>query len=243
MIFSAMVVAPFVLDRLVHRRGTPSIVFDSTTIANAASLAVAALIVVGIVLFVLLHDRLKTIATCLTLAERDLNSQLSSGLEHGGRKARAVERSEWNRMIIQPETQIFEKGYRTPTHDLIADNEKELQSKGAAMGRATITAFLLRELYEGNVDAAQSKIAADTRNGDKVPYIAPGIRELVGFDKFKPETGFEPGAGVNWVLLRMTVVLWRFPRDILMVKTAASTGVRTPLRNSDVLADLTMQAP
>jgi len=240
-IFGAMVAAPFALDRLAHRRGGPSFAVDSTAIANAASLAAAALIVVGIVLLVLFHEKLKAIATCLTLAERDLNNLLNSGLEHGGRKSRAIERSEWNVMSVSPTTQIFEKGYRTPSHDLIAENEKELQGKGAAMGKAGITAFLLRELYEGNVETAQSKIAADTKNSDKVPYIAPGIGELIGFDKFDPKTGFPPGTGVNWVLLKMTVTLWRFPRDILMVKTA-STGVRTALRNSEVLADLTVQS-
>jgi hypothetical protein len=241
-IFGAMVATPFVLDGLVHRKvGWPAQAgIDGATTGSALSLVAAAVLIAGIILLVILHEKLKWIATCFTLAERDLNNLLSSGMEHGGRKARAVERSAWNLMNIPADTQVFAEGYRTVAHELVAENEKDLQSKGTAMGKASITAFLLRELYEGNVDAAQWKIAGDAKNSDKVPYVAPGIRELIGFDKFDAKDGFPVGCGVNWVLLRMTVTLWRFPRDILMVKTAAS-GVRTPLRNYEVLTDLTVQ--
>jgi hypothetical protein len=240
-IFGAMVATPFVLDKLVnHRHRWIADWQPSLPASNAAfQVTAAALIVIAVFLLIVLLDKLQRIATCLTLAERDLNNLLSSGLENGGRKARASERSEWNLMSVSPATQIFSEGYRTVAHDLVAANEKELQSKGSALGKAGMTAFLLREIYEGNVDGAQSKIAADTINGGKVPYVAPGIRELVGFSKFNAETGFS-GPGADWALLRMTVTLWGFPRHILMVKTDSS-GQRTALRNWDVLTELTRQ--
>jgi hypothetical protein len=181
------------------------------------------------------------VATCFTLAERDFNNNLSSGLEHGGRKGRAAERREWNEMAVPPRIQVNKDGYRTATHDLIAANEQELKGKGAAIGKAAATAFLLRELYEGNVDAAQSKIFADTLNsGGTLPYIAPGIYELVGFDKFDPKTGFPPNAGIpRWLLLRV-VRSWHYPREILMVKTDSS-GKRFPVKGLDAISELTQQ--
>ena len=186
-----------------------------------------------------IDERKEKIATYLTLAERDLNNLLSSGLEHGGRKSKAVERSEW--ASAYPIIQLSGFGHRTAAEDLIAENEKELKSKGATMGKATITAFLLRELYEGNVGAAQSKIFADTLNNEGTPpYIAPGIYELVGFDKFDAKTGFAPDAGVSSRLLRRVVREMRFPRDIQIVKTDAK-GMRFRLTGKEVLTELTEQ--
>jgi hypothetical protein len=241
-IFGAMVATPFVMDRLVSHRRQWSVDWELGKSASNATFQVtaAALVVLAVFLLIVLFDKMQRIATYLTLAERDLNSLLSSGMEHGGRKAKAIERSEWNRMSHTPTTQIFNEGYRTVAHDLVTENEKDLQGKGSAMGKASITAFLLRELYEGNVEAAQGKIVADAMNGDKVPYVAPGIRELVGFKDFKADSGFPRGSGVDWTLLRMTAALWGFPRHILMVKTDSS-GQRSPLMNRDVLTELTRQ--
>ncbi len=176
-------------------------------------------IVFAVVEYVLYWQE-ESVAQSLTLAERDFNNLVNSGLAHGGRKERVTERREWNTMADYPVIQINSDGYRSIAHDLVASNEKELGGKGAAMGKASITAFLLRELYEGNVDAAQSKIFVDTKNADGTPpYIAPGIYELVGFDKFNPVTGFPPGAGVDRWLLRRVVRKWHYPRDIRMIKT------------------------
>ncbi len=64
-------------------------------------------------------------------------------------------------------------------------NQEDLKSggpQGAAMGKVRMTAFLLRELYEGNVRNAQLKISNEFANGGK-PYIAPGVRQIVGYDR------------------------------------------------------------
>jgi len=168
----------------------------------------------------LIYRREKWVARCLTLAERDFNSLVSGGLAHGGRKERVAERREWNEMSQMPVIQINTEGYKSVAHDLVASNEKELGGKGAAMGKASITAFLLRELYAGDVEAAQIKIFADTRNNDGTPpYIAPGIYELVEFNKFDRQNGFPPNSGVAKWLLKRTVRNWDYPREIRMLKT------------------------
>ncbi len=202
----------------------------------------AVLLIALLIVKYILYRQEEWVATRFTLAERDLNNLLSSGLEHGGRKGRAAERREWNEMVGPPRFQIFNEGYRNATHDLIASNEQELKGKNAAMGKASTTAFLLRELYEGNIDAAQNKIFADTRNNDGTPpYIAPGIYQLVGFDKFDPETGFPPRAGVpRWLLLRV-VREWHYPRDIQFVKTDSASGRRHRLTGFEVISELTEQ--
>ncbi len=179
----------------------------------------------------------------LTLAERDFNYLLSSGMGQTGRLERVAERREWNKMAETPTIQINTGDYRSIAHGLVETNEKELSGKGSTMGKATITAFLLRELYEADVDAAQIKIFADTRNssdGKTPPYIAPGIYELVGFDKFNPETGFPPNAGVASWLLRRVIRKWNFPRGILSVKTDES-GIKIYRDPMDALAQLIQQ--
>ncbi len=244
LIFAAMVAAPLIARAFGAQH---TFAHSGSNAAQAGSDMAAWLLLMlplaGLIFFcVVVYERLDRIATDLKLAERDFNTLISGMMEHGGRKARAVERSEWNLMATVPKIQIFQEGYRTVAHELIAANEKELQSKGAVAGRAAITAFLLRELYEGNVESAQNKVVADTRNGDgKPPYVAPGIRELIGFHRFTPEDGFRKPAGVNWVMLWLTVKLWGFPRNILMVKTNAATGEKFALRGHAVLTDMTQQ--
>ena len=218
----------------------------------------AALIIAYVVVEWFIYERKDRIATYLTLAERDLNKLLSSGLEHGGRKGKAAERSDWARPFLPPAgaeggaIPALGSGYamsgfpassdatRNIALEIIAANEKNISGKGAAMGKATITAFLLRELYEGNVDSAQSKIIAEVLNEGKPPYIAPGIRELVGFDQFDEKTGFPPKAGVSPRLLKRVVREMGYPRNIQIVKTDPS-GTRFRITGRDVLTELTEQ--
>lgn len=196
------------------------------------SLAILLVIALGIVEYII-YKKAKRIAIYLILAERDFNANLNSGLSHGGRKSNIAERQEWNKMALPLDAPIpvdlvpslrnlakiefNQDGYKSVTHDLVEANQRELAAKGAAMGRAAITAFLLRELYAGNVRAAQQKIISETRNSaeGKPPYIAPGIDVLVGFDKFDPEKlRFEKEAGVEKWLLKRAVKGWGFPKDL-----------------------------
>ena len=68
---------------------------------------------------------------------------------------------------------------------------------------------------------AQLKVYNDVTNGGK-PYIASGIRQILGYDMFDvydcANNGFPPGAGVDWFPLTLAVKLHRHPRNIIMVK-------------------------
>lgn len=204
---------------------------EMDTVDFLVSIAILFLIILGIIEYVI-YEKAKTVAVYLTLAERDFNANLNSGQSHGGRKSNIEERREWNKMALPFEgtvpadvlpslkalanVQCNRADYTPISHELINTNERELAGKSAAMGKASMTAFLLRELYLGNIDAAQQKIIAETRNNNgKTPYIAPGIDVIVGFDKFKAdELRFEEGAGVDDWLLKRAVRGWKFPRDI-----------------------------
>ena len=126
------------------------------------------------------------IADWLRLAEREMNSLLRGwGGEYGKRKDVVKERSDWLSRIPD-----------TGDTAALAD-----------MGKVRMTAFLLRELYEGNVKNAQLKIFNEFANGGN-PYIAPGIRQIVGYDQFDVKdvknNGFPPDAGVDWFPLLLS---------------------------------------
>ncbi|WP_088348686.1 MULTISPECIES: hypothetical protein [Rhodomicrobium] len=229
------------------------------TLANAVALILLVLLVAYAILQWFLDRDKGRIATYLTLAERDLNNLLSGGLEHGGRKGKVAERREWIQSFLPPPPSpdsfgvitpspypIYgnfgsSEGFRNAAQELIQANEKDLGGKGTTMGKASITAFLLREIYEASIGAAQSKIFAETlNNGGTPPYIAPGIYELVGFAKFDPKTGFPPGAGVPGWLLKRVVRERNYPRDIQIIKTDAA-GKRFRIEGMAVLRELTQQ--
>jgi hypothetical protein len=205
----------------------------------SAVVAFLAMLFVGfMVVRLTIYRQEEWVARCLALAERDFNNLVSSGLAHGGRRERVEERRRWNQMDRPPVVQVNTAGYRSVAHDVVEWNEKELSGKGSTMGKATITAFLLRELYDGDVEGAQIKIFADTRNNNGTPpYIAPGIYELVGFSQFDPEHGFPPNVGVERWLLQRVVRRYGFPREIRMINAATNT-YRDPF---DALAQLIQQ--
>ncbi|MGA7326326.1 MAG: hypothetical protein WBX25_18045 [Rhodomicrobium sp.] len=238
-IFAAMIAVPIVLDNLISRHPqVPLALVRGSHWLNTGYFGAGVFILAFLIIqFFLLYGRLELIVGWLRLAERDLNGFIAGGWDQTGRKNRAAERAEWNRMAIAPAAQIFEAGYQTVAHLAFEANEKDFQVRGSTLGKARITAFLLRELYQGNVEQAQKKVFGDTRNNGQVPYVAPGIRELIGFDRFSEEAGFEPGAGVGPIELLLTVRLWGFPKEILIVDN--KDGVKRRLTGFDVLTELT----
>jgi hypothetical protein len=188
-------------------------------------------------------ERETAVVRWLTLAEREFNSLWNGSQSHGGRKDRVEERRVWNEMNRIPDTGVhihkYKKGFKSLAHELALMNETDAAGKGTAGSKATSLAFLLRFLYEGDVKAAQAKIIADARNGDgKVAYMAPGVYELVGFDKFDPVTlKFAPGAGVERWLLKRVVRDYGFPREIKVINQTTKT-FRDP---HDALAQLFQQ--
>lgn len=230
------------------------------TLANAVTLILLVLLIAFGIVEWFIHQRKDRIAILLTLAERDLNNLLNGGLEHGGRKGKVAERRDWAQTFLPPIPPTLppaslpsysgfpiygnfgtSEGFRSAAQELITANEKDLAGKGATMGKASITAFLLRELYEANVKAAQSKIFTETlNNGGTPPYIAPGIYELVGFARFDKEKGFPPGSGVEAWLLERVVRERAYPRDIQIVKTDPA-GRKYRIEGDAVLRDLLQQ--
>ncbi|HEY7645151.1 MAG TPA: hypothetical protein VH858_08980 [Hyphomicrobiales bacterium] len=183
-------------------------------------------------------ERKGQIASWLNLAERDLNNNLNSAREHDGRKGVVTERSEW--VAGYPLIQVSGLGHKTIAEEMVLLNEADRASKGNAASRATITAFLLRELYEGNVETAQSKIWSEVVNTGNPPYIAPGIYELVGYAKFDRNTGFPPNSGVSPTMLKRVVRERGYPLNIQIIK-ADPAGKRFRIRGMEVLQELTQQ--
>jgi len=179
-----------------------------------------------------------------------MNSLLRAwGGGYESRKNVVKERADWLQMIPvtddpAPFADIYKNFFDLNQQDLTSGG-----SQGAAMGKVRMTAFLLRELYEGNVKNAQLKIFNEFENSGKPPFIAPGVRQIVGYDRFKPdikpsdpgyknyEYGFPKDAGVDWFPLWLTVKLNRFPRNIVMIRTDKSV-----VSNRDVIEELNMQA-
>ncbi len=245
LIFAAMIAIPIAADNFLHKhpdlplgKGT-----GETFVFGILLFFAIFVLAVGVPRFRARRKRLDHIENCLRRAERDMNAHISNALTHGGRKDKAKERAEWNRMAESSAIQIFNAGYRTPAHDLIDLNERDLASKGAAIGKASATAILFRELYEGGVESAQKKIAADVKNGGAVPYIAPGISELIGFNRFDKDEGFPEGAGADSDELQW-VAKWRnFPSKDLIMVTIAADGTKSAVYGQEVLINLTQQRP
>lgn len=242
LIFAAMVAVPIAADRLLRKN-------SDSSFKELGGLAWALAAIVGTIVLVILgywyfevKDRLDSIASCLKRAERDMNALLASAMEHGGRKGAVKERAEWHQMVQPAGNQIFNEGYRTPAHDIIEWNEKDRISKGTAAGKASATAFIFRELYEGSIGTARAKIEADIRNGGSAPYLAPGFREIIGTHKYdKDNDKFTWEGGKDSDELEYVVKHRKFPtQNLVMVKTNAA-GERKELRGYDVLRDLTQQ--
>ncbi len=174
---------------------------------------------------------IEDISAYLTLAERELNFLIRSGFPPSpkGRKDTAQERADW------VQTTILNELSSVPD-ELVRLNQKDLEGVGANSGKARITAFLLRELYAGNIKNAQSKVYAETKTGGKLPFIAAGLRELLELDKFDTDKGFQTDAGVPWSFLLLAVQLGGHPSHIKMVK-----GTGEVLRNNEVIRELTQQ--
>ena len=254
-LFALLVAVPFLVEELLGKHPRmpigPIKVSDSfwhdLLSYGLPAIVLLPLLILLIVLILFLPQTFQ-IAEWLTLAEREMNSLLRQwGGGYESRKNVVKERAEWLSMIPDtddpaPFADIYKNFFDLNQQDLTSGG-----SQGAAMGKVRMTAFLLRELYEGNVKNAQIKIFNEFANGGK-PYIAPGIRQIVGYDGFKSdikpndpdydkyEYGFRKGAGVDWFPLVFTVWRYGFPRNIVMIRSDKSK-----VYNRDVIEELNVQ--
>ena len=226
-----------IIRALKERYQMPGAMKVAAIIGAAGSLSYIAFGVFGagvlgfLILLAIYLPQAYTISEYLILAERDLNSWLRAwggGLSADARKALAAERIRWLQMPETPDAKRV----------LLDMNFSDLATggpQGFAIGRARFTAFLLREIYEGNVKNAQLKVYSEVKDGRK-PYIGPGIRQILDYDKFDEKTGFPEGSCIPWFPLMLAVKLHRHPRNIIMVKPD-----RTVVENWAVIDELNRQ--
>jgi hypothetical protein len=239
-LFALLVAAPLLLEQLFGRHPVARHIKVSNSfwenLLSYSGFGLLVLLLIGflIVLMVFLPQTIQ-ISEWLTLAERDLNSLLRGWGGGANRKDAVKERADWLTMIPGSSDPAALADVYKEFFNLNQEELKSGGSQGGAMGKARLTAFLLRELYEGNVKNAQHKIFNEVATGGK-PYVAPGIRQIVGYDKFDEEKGFPENAGVGWFPLWLTVKLNRYPRNIIMVRAD-----KTVARNWTVIDELNRQ--
>jgi hypothetical protein len=235
-IFFVMIAVPVIADNFIHERPDVPLFGPSQRpwlILFLFILAAAAIPAV-IAAYWKFEEEIEQMESWLTLAERELLKLINDGWDQTGRLAKVDERAKWNAMAQTPFIQIFKEGYRTVAQEAFDLNKEDMKSRGATMGKAGMTAALLRELYQGSVSRAKAKVSAEQKNGS-APFVAPGIRELIGFDK----PGFPDKVGVNWLKLTLAVEHGQFPRELILVnKTDKGTQV---MQGWEVIRQLTQQ--
>ena len=243
-IFALVVAVPFLLERLLGRHprlpsGSWFKSFDWDAVIIIGSFIVVILVAFAVFAWLgrLIFVEADEISDLLTLAEREMNALLrgwGGGFQGDTRKNMAVERASWLGMIPKEAAEAVSDVYK----EFYNQNQKELGGgpQGDSMSKARITAFLLREVYEGNVETAQLKIVNEFKNSGKLPFIAPGLRQLLDVDQFDEKKGFPKGSGVAWFPLILAVKLHRHPRHIIMVKPDKSV-----VRNEAVIDELNRQ--
>jgi hypothetical protein len=266
-IFAVLAAAPFIIEVFLGRNplfssgrhGGPKPCcakplggeFPWDSVLNWGGLALLVLLVVALIgAFIYSLTQAYEVSEKLTLAERELTALLrgwGGGLSKPTREDMAKERAGWLGQIKRPEAydELYKQFYEKSETDLGGG------AQGAAMGKARITAFLLREVYEGNVVNAQRKIYNEyVTGGKKLPHIVAGLREILDFDNFNPEMpilnrapakyagpGFPRGSGTPWQILALATLIYRHPRHIVMVQNNAE------IKNWEVLNLLNRQAP
>ncbi|KAI93990.1 hypothetical protein T281_13510 [Rhodomicrobium udaipurense JA643] len=253
LLFGLMVATPFVIQAMI---GRPPRWFDAAPYFSIADYipSVQTLIyivgVVGVIAvifnYLFYSTGLDEIHGWLKLAEREMNVILK-GVDASSGKGRADDRIKWW-------NDINSKSPFSETPDEIFKlNEKDAANRGAPGGKAQMTAILLREIYDGDIELAQTKIEAEMiANDGKPPFVVAGLRNILGLDEFlaaKAEYEKDKAAGVvrdeprfsdfgvNWAALLLVVRLGGFPRDITMTK--GKDPDKTIVKNREALELLT----
>jgi hypothetical protein len=92
-------------------------------------------------------------------------------------------------------------------------NKTDMANRGAAIGKATMTAILLRSLYQGSPGGAIKKLSHEIALGGS-PFVAPGLRQLLDFEHI----GQDGHAPVDWIMLTLAVEHGKFPKELRLLE-------------------------
>ena len=274
-IFAGMIALPIVADNLISRK--PDIrLFGGFEWAWAlVPIVILCAVAIPLVIqaFWKFEEEIQGIQGNLKLAERELTKFLADNWDQGGRLGKVKERAEWaamahptinhtvrgdlsslpgeaakwNPLVQSSIAQTFNEGYLTVAHEACELNRADMAGRGTAMGKATMTAVLLRELYQGSPGRAQKKVSGELKSGG-TPFVAPGVRELLDFDSYdksnadKEKWGFpKDNKAVNWLMLTLAVKQGQFPKELVLVDKGTPTpeGTPTHFRGWEVIKKLT----
>lgn len=180
------------------------------------------------------------IGDCLTTTETEMNNLLR-GLDQSGRMKRVEELQSWAKLLHPHPLVLAHTDYKTPlVDDLFAASEKALSGSKDAGRAINQTALLFRDVVTGQITGAQLRISAIYRNTGKLPYVAPGIAELVHLHEFDPQTAkFPKGSGENGWLVRRVAKWHGVPQKLMLVVDDKKTGSSMVYMGMEVLNRLT----
>ena len=183
-----------------------------------------------------LKERFDFIEICLDAAEKDLNRWMLIGMDQSGAKGRIPVRQDWAKIVPPTPAVLVNTPYVNPIAPLFEMYEKDVLSGKADKRVIGQSALLLKCVVTGGIRKAQMHIAQMYRENGKLPYVPPGIDELVHLDCF--ENGkFPHGSGEYWRFVRHVARSRGYPKNLLLVKETPSA--KLAIRNMDVLDRLT----
>ena len=267
-IFAAMIALPILADNLLNSRPDIRLFrgFDWSWVWLLLVIVLVVAMPIAWNAFWKFKEDIEGIQGNLKLAERELVKFLGDNWDQAGRIGKVKERAEWAAMahptivhnlkgeeqaklaedlakwspLAQPSVfhLYYKEGYRTVAHEAFDLNKADMAGRGTAMGKVSMTAILLRELYQGSPGRALKKISHEFKSGN-TPFIPPGIRELLAFDKFdmeKKEFPKDHGA-VDWIMLTLAVEHGKFPKELILMDKG------TAFRGWEVIKKLTEPLP
>ncbi|MBT3071024.1 hypothetical protein KKP04_09095 [Rhodomicrobium sp. Az07] len=252
LLFGLMVATPFAIQAMIGRPPrwvdeAPYIPMADYIPSDQTLIYVVGVIGAIAVIFNFLFYRtgLDEIQGWLKLAEREMNVILK-GVDASSGKGRAADRIGWWNDITS------KSPFSETPDEIFKLNEKDAANRGAPGGKAQITAILLREIYDGDIELAQAKIEAEMiANNGNPPFVVAGLRNILGLDEYlaarnqwiasnanpKPPPPRFRDFGVTWWSLVLAVRLGGFPRDIAM--TTGKDPNKTIVKNRAALELLT----
>jgi hypothetical protein len=120
--------------------------------------------------------------------------------------------------MAQPQAPAYPEAFGKLAEQAFEMAKTDMSNRGTAMGKATMTAILLREMYQGSTGRAVKKITHEFDAGG-TPFIAPGLRQLLDFNKFNMATKKFPDdhKPVDWMMLSLAVEHGKFPKELRLV--------------------------